>query len=154
MTLKEYNKKRNFRKTIEPKASLKKSKSENPLFVIQEHDASHLHWDFRLEIEGILKSWALPKKPPKTKETKRLAIETEDHPISYAVFEGIIPKGQYGAGKVKIWDNGTYEMIEHTKDKLEFKLKGKKLKGKYVLIKTKYGKDKKSQNKSWLFFKI
>lgn len=121
-----------------------------PKFVIHKHHATNLHYDLRLEINGKLKSWAVPKIPPKTKGTKRLAIQTPDHSIEYAKFKGTIPKGLYGAGKVEIWDNGTFELIEKTSKKIEFKLKGKKLKGKYVLIKTNYGKNKKS----WLFFKI
>jgi DNA ligase D-like protein (predicted 3'-phosphoesterase) len=98
----------------------------------------------------VLKSWALPKPPPKTKSTKRLAIQVEDHPLSYATFEGTIPEGNYGAGKVEIWDSGTYELLDKDKKKIEIKITGKKLKGNYVLIKTGYGKNKKG----WLFFKI
>lgn len=119
-------------------------------YVIQEHHATHLHWDFRLEMNRTLKSWAIPKIPPKRKGTKRLAIETENHPLSYAKFEGKIPEGQYGAGIVKIWDKGTYELIEKTPKKILIELKGEKLKGKYALIKTDYQGDKKS----WLFFRI
>ena len=119
-----------------------------PIFTIHEHHARNLHWDFRLEINGKLKSWAIPKQPPKTKGIKRLAIQVPDHDIKYAKFEGVIPKGLYGAGKVKIWDNGTYELVEKTPKKIEFKLKGKKLTGTYVLIKTNYAK------KSWLLMKI
>ncbi len=121
-----------------------------PIFTIQKHQATNLHYDFRLEMKGVLKSWALPKIPPRTKGTKRLAIQVEDHPISYATFHGTIPEGNYGAGKVEIWDNGTYELIEKDPKKLEIKLHGKKLNGNYVLIKTGYGKNKKG----WLFFKI
>ena len=122
-----------------------------PIFVIQEHHASHLHWDFRLEIGGVLKSWAIPKQPPRTKGIKRLAIAVEDHLKSYANFEGEIPEGEYGAGKVKIWDKGTYKLIEKDKKKIEFELNGKKLSGKYVLVKTDYGS---KPEKSWLFFKL
>lgn len=122
-----------------------------PIFVIQEHHATNLHWDFRLEIGGVLKSWAIPKTPPRTKGIKRLAIAVPDHLKSYADFEGIIPEGEYGAGKVKIWDKGTYKLIEKTKTKIEFELKGKILNGKYVLVKTNYGS---KPEKSWLFFKI
>lgn len=149
MSLKEYKKKRKFSQTPEPEPKIKKSKI--PIFVVQKHKASHLHWDFRLEIKGVLKSWAVPKEPPKTKGTKRLAIMTEDHPLDYANFEGIIPEGHYGAGTVKIWDRGTYELKEKDEKKIEFKLKGKKMKGNYVLIKTKYGS---KPEKSWLLFKI
>lgn len=121
-----------------------------PIFVIHRHDASHLHWDLRLEMDGVLKSWAVPKEPPKKKGIKRLAIQVEDHSLSYANFEGEIPEGMYGAGKVEIWDAGTYKLISKDLKKIEVELKGKKLKGKYVLVKTNYGKNKNS----WLFFKI
>jgi len=121
-----------------------------PIFVIQKHNASHLHWDFRLEINKVLKSWAIPKQPPKIKGLKRLAIQVENHPLSYANFEGEIKEG-YGKGIVKIWDKGTYKLLEKNSKKIEFKLKGKKLNGKYALIKTNYGN---KPNKSWLFFKI
>ena len=121
-----------------------------PRFVIQEHHATHLHYDFRLEMNGVLKSWALPKKPPRSKTIKRLAIQVADHLRSYADFEGEIPEGNYGAGKVKIWDKGTYRLIEKTPKKIEVELKGKILQGKYVLIKAEIGDNKKN----WLFFKI
>lgn len=157
MSLIEYQKKRKFSKTPEPRGKLKKSKK--PIFVIQKHNASHLHWDLRLEIKGVLKSWAVPKQPPTRKGIKRLAIATEDHPLDYATFEGTIPKGHYGAGTVKIWDQGSFELIDvegepfrkKDKEKIEFKLSGKKLNGKYVLVKTDYGS---KPEKSWLFFKI
>src|SRR3990167_3104768 len=121
-----------------------------PIFVIHKHFASHLHYDLRLEIDGVLKSWAVPKEPPMTKSVKRLAIQVEDHSLNYADFEGEIPEGNYGAGKVEIWDNGTYELIEKSNKEIKIVLHGKKLKGKFVLVKTKYGKQK---GKSWLFFK-
>ena len=121
-----------------------------PIFVIHKHFASHLHWDLRLEMNGVLKSWAVPKEPPAKKGIKRLAIQVEDHSLNYADFEGKIPEGNYGAGKVEIWDNGTYELISKDEKKIEFDLHGKKLKGKYVLVKTNFGKQK---GKSWLFFK-
>ena len=120
------------------------------IFVIHKHFARNLHFDLRLEMGGVLKSWAVPKEPPTIKGIKRLAIQVEDHPLNYANFEGEIPKGNYGAGKVEIWDAGTYELDDLKRDKIEFELHGKKLKGKYVLVKTKYGKQK---DKSWLFFK-
>jgi DNA ligase D-like protein (predicted 3'-phosphoesterase) len=121
---------------------------KNPIFVVQEHHATHLHWDFRLEMRGVLKSWAITKEPSKSKTIKRLAIQVEDHPLSYATFKGKIPEGSYGAGTVKIWDKGTYEPESIKKDKIVFELKGKKLKGKFVLIKTNYAKN------SWLFFRV
>jgi DNA ligase D-like protein (predicted 3'-phosphoesterase) len=122
-----------------------------PIFVIHKHHASHLHWDLRLEMKGVLKSWAVPKQPPVKKGIKRLAIQVEDHPKSYAKFEGEIPEGQYGAGKVEIWDEGTYKLLEKTKEKIEVEFSGKKLKGKYVLVKTNYGS---KPEKSWLFMRV
>jgi len=151
MPLTQYQKKRKFSETPEPKGKEKKDSSRKPIFVIHRHEASHLHWDLRLEIGGVLKSWAVPKEPPKTKNVKRLAIQVEDHPINYAEFEGIIPEGNYGAGKVEIWDKGNYRLKEKTKDKIEFILYGKKLNGNFVLVRTHYGN---KPEKSWLFFKI
>ena len=151
MGLKEYLKKRNLKKSGEPEAVIKKSGKN--IFVVQEHHASHLHWDLRISMNGVLKSWAIPKVPPKTKGIKRLAISVEDHPISYAKFEGEIKEG-YGKGTVKIWDKGTYELIWQDKKKIEFELFGEKLKGKYVLVKTSYGKSEEQKKKSWLFMKI
>jgi DNA ligase D-like protein (predicted 3'-phosphoesterase) len=139
---------------MSPTLKNKKINEENklsnlPLFVIQEHHATTLHWDFRLEIEGVLKSWAITKIPPENTGVKRLAIEVPDHSINYASFEGEIKEG-YGKGTVKIWDKGKYKLTERTKNKIEFELYGGKLKGKYVLIYTGYGKNKNG----WLFFKI
>jgi len=149
MCLKEYKKKRVFEKTNEPEAKIRKAKGR--IFVIHKHYASHLHWDLRLEMNGVLKSWAVPKEPPRTKGIKRLAIQVEDHPVAYAKFRGVIPEGNYGAGKVEIWDKGAYELIEKTSDKIEFNLNGKKLKGNFVLVKTKYGS---KPEKSWLWMKV
>lgn len=149
MPLSEYKRKRNFKKSGEPRGKVRSS-SKKPIFVIHKHQATNLHWDFRLEINGVLKSWAVPKQPPRRKGIKRLAIQVADHPLDYADFKGIIPEGNYGAGKVEIWDKGSFELIEKTAKKIEFKLNGQKLKGNYVLIKTGYG-DKK---KGWLLFKI
>lgn len=118
------------------------------IYVIQKHDASHLHYDLRLEIDGVLKSWAVPKTPPEGKGVKRLAIQVEDHPIAYANFEGIIPEGQYGAGRVEIWDNGTFILKKSTRDLLVFEIKGNRLKGTYCLLRLK-GRGKNN----WLFFK-
>ena len=176
MTLKKYKQKRNFKKTKEPKVKIVKKKSEKLIYVIQKHHASHLHYDLRLEMKGVLKSWAIPKTPPIKKGIKRLAIMTEDHPLGYEKFEGEIPEGQYGAGNVKIWDSGTYELKDaegdpfgnrdaktpqaypetffkkmFTEGKIEIIIHGKKLKGNYVLIKTHYGS---KPEKSWLFFKV
>ena len=119
-----------------------------PIFVIQEHKATHLHWDLRLEINGVLKSWAVPKKPPDTKGIKRLAIQVEDHPLTYADFEGIIPEGNYGAGTVKIWDKGELKIQHITTNKIIFTLNGKILNGKYVLLKFP-----RAGEKAWLLFK-
>jgi len=121
---------------------------KKPVFVVQEHHAKKLHWDFRLEIKGVLKSWAVPKEPPLKAGVKRLAIQVEDHNLSYADFEGEIPEGQYGAGKVKIWDKGTYEMKSRKEGKIVFALKGKKMKGDYVLLRFR-----KAGDKNWLFFR-
>ena len=153
MSLKEYSKKRKFsgkEKTTEPKPKISKLKIKQLRFVVQKHDASHLHYDFRLEEAGVLKSWAVPKEPPTVKGIKRLAVAVEDHPLEYAKFEGEIPEGNYGAGKVEIWDSGTYELIKKEPKEIEINLNGKKLKGKYVLIKTHYGN---KPEKSWLLFK-
>lgn len=146
MSLKEYNRKRNFETTAEPagKAAPKKGARR---FVIQKHAASRLHYDFRLEMDGTLKSWAVPKGVPFAKGEKRLAVEVEDHPVSYIDFEGTIPKGQYGGGTVMVWDRGTYQPLsEHpTKDlaggKLHFVLHGEKLQGEWYLVRLRVGKD-------------
>ncbi|MEM1575732.1 MAG: DNA polymerase ligase N-terminal domain-containing protein [Nitrososphaerota archaeon] len=144
MSLNEYWKKRNFEKTSEPKGKLKMG--EGKIYVIQKHAARHLHYDLRLEMNGVLKSWAIPKEPPISIGIKRLAVEVEDHPIEYANFEGIIPEGEYGAGKVEIWDKGTYKLIEREEDKIVIEINGKKLNGFYALIRMK-------KSKNWLFFK-
>lgn len=146
MPLDEYRKMRDFTKSPEPEGGAKKSGGR--IFVVHEHDASHLHYDLRLEIGGVLRSWAVPKEPPEKEGVKRLAIQTEDHPLEYADFEGTIPEGMYGAGTVRIWDRGEFSLEEEMSDRLLFELKGRRLTGKYALIKTKFkGKD------SWLFFK-
>ena len=116
-------------------------------FVVQEHHASHLHWDFRLEMDGVLKSWAVPKEPPTQPGIRRLAVEVEDHPLSYIDFEGVIEEGQYGAGKVNVWDKGNYTLESRKSDKIVFELKGGKLKGRYTLV---HFSDKPE---NWLFFK-
>lgn len=158
--LETYHAKRDFNKTTEPKGSLKKPPSH--IFVIQKHNASHLHYDLRLEVDGVLKSWAVPKGVPKVYDEKHLAIQTEDHPLEYAKFEGVIPAGEYGGGTVKIWDSGTYEqIISETKPQkdmpsaledgaIKFILKGKKYKGTYAMVRFKI-----EHNKSqWLIFRI
>lgn len=150
MSLSKYISKRDFTKTAEPKTGKIKSKTDL-LFVIQKHDASHLHYDFRLEMDGVLKSWAVPKGPSTDPKTKRLAMMVEDHPMDYRTFEGIIPKGEYGGGTVIVWDEGTYEPIENIKGKkaqekhlleqlesgsVKIILHGAKLKGEFALVKT------------------
>lgn len=129
-----------------------KKLSRSPCFVIHEHHASHLHWDLRLEMNGVLKSWAIPKDPTQiqTEGAKRLAIQVEDHDLSYIDFEGEIPEGHYGAGEVKIWDSGTYKVESKDKKKIVFEMKGKKMKGTFVLLKTDYGIN---PEKNWLWFK-
>lgn len=135
--------------------------SSKPRFVIQKHDASNHHYDLRLEVGGVLKSWAVPKGPSTDPSTKRLAVPTEDHPLSYIDFEGVIPEGNYGAGTVMVWDAGTYKNINEERDEtvpmekaienglVKFWLKGEKLKGGYALIRTGKGK-----NIRWLLIKM
>ncbi|MCL5730231.1 MAG: 3'-phosphoesterase [Candidatus Pacearchaeota archaeon] len=150
MSLLEYKRKRKFSgsgKTIEPKGKIKSSGKN--IFVIHEHHASHLHWDLRLEENGVLKSWAIPKEPPTEKGIKRLAVHVEDHPLAYAKFHGTIPEGNYGAGKVEIWDKGTYELLEKNPNSMKIKIHGKRLRGDYILVKTNFGKKKNG----WLFFR-
>ncbi|MEM3760580.1 MAG: DNA polymerase ligase N-terminal domain-containing protein [Candidatus Bathyarchaeia archaeon] len=144
MNLKEYTRKRNFKKTTEPKGDLKMGKGN--IYVIQKHAATHLHYDLRLEMDGVLKSWAIPKEPPTTSGVKRLAVQVEDHPVGYANFEGTIPEGKYGAGTVEIWDKGFYNLIDRKEDKLVVEIHGEKLRGTYVLVRFK-------NKKNWLFFK-
>jgi DNA ligase D-like protein (predicted 3'-phosphoesterase) len=143
MSLDRYVKKRRFTRTPEPAPKVKKTGRNR--FVVQEHHARRLHWDFRLELEGVLKSWAVPKGPPEEPGLRRLAVEVEDHPIDYITFEGTIPKGQYGSGTVKIWDKGSFKLKRRTKDIYEFWLKGKRLYGKYSLVRFK--------QRNWLMLK-
>ena len=138
--------KRDFSKTSEPVGADEDKDSQ--IFVIQEHHARRLHWDLRLEREGVLKSWAVPKEPPDKPGERRLAVMVEDHPLEYGNFEGSIPEGEYGAGTVKIWDKGKYMALNWTDDKIEFMLNGQKLKGIYELIRFK-----KAGEKEWLLFK-
>lgn len=147
MTLREYRSKRDFTKTVEPRGDAV-TNTVGVRFVVQEHQAKRLHWDLRLEMDCVLRSWALPKSPPVTTGVKRLAIRVEDHPLAYATFEGRIPDGEYGAGTVKIWDEGTYEATKVTEGKIMLVFHGEKLKGPYVMIKTKFTED------SWLLFKM
>lgn len=147
--LKDYRAKRDFKTTPEPVES---GGGESGKFVVQRHQASHLHYDFRLEIGGVLKSWAVPKGPPGAPKEKRLAIAVEDHPLGYGDFEGTIPEGQYGAGTVEIWDSGTFEPLDGADPqaaldagKLAFALKGRRLKGRFALVKTSFAPN------SWLF---
>jgi bifunctional non-homologous end joining protein LigD len=155
--LQEYRKKRDFSRTSEPRGA-KEGPGDTPVFVIQKHEAQHLHYDLRIEVGGVLKSWAVPKGPSTDPKQKRLAIATEDHPLDYAGFEGIIPEGEYGAGTVLVWDTGPYRNLRGEKEgdgatmeqsleegKVEVWLEGEKLKGGYALIRTKRG---------WLFFKM
>ena len=144
MDLKEYWTKRDLTATQEPRGHA--TMEGGTRYVIQKHQATHLHYDLRLEMDGVLKSWAIPKTPPTTSGIRRLAVQVEDHPVEYATFEGVIPEGQYGAGKVKIWDKGTFETISKKENKIVFKINGKKLKGNYVLVKFR-------PPKNWLFFK-
>ncbi len=132
--LEDYNKKRRFEKTTEPPG--KEGKGAKKRFVVQKHWASHLHYDFRLEMDGVLKSWAVPKGVPEVSGIRRLAVQVEDHPVDYIDFAGEIPEGQYGAGTVEIWDSGEYELDKKLPDRLEFSLNGRRLSGAYVIINT------------------
>ena len=159
-SLRNYKEKRDFEKTPEPFTSEKIS-PDKPKFVIQKHNARRLHYDFRLEVNGVLKSWAIPKGPSTDPGQKRLAIPTEDHPLDYIDFEGIIPPGNYGAGTVIVWDTGTYRNLKEKNDQkvpmdesiadghVEFWLEGEKLKGGYALIHTG-----SAGRKFWLFLKM
>ena len=145
-SLEDYRKKRDFAETPEPKGKV--VKGEDRSFVVHEHHARRLHFDLRLEREGVLKSWAIPKGVPLEPNDKRLAVETEDHPLEYGSFEGTIPDGQYGAGLVKIWDKGAYETLVWEPDKIELLIKGEKLDGRYILV-----RPKKAGQKEWIIFK-
>jgi DNA ligase D-like protein (predicted ligase)/DNA ligase D-like protein (predicted 3'-phosphoesterase) len=144
--LAEYVSKRDFSVSPEPKGRTEVGEAKT--FVVQEHSARRLHYDLRLEKEGVLKSWAVPKGVPQKPGEKRLAVETEDHPMEYAKFEGVIPKGQYGAGSVRIWDRGSYTVKAWKDDEVEFTLNGEKLHGRYVLVKLK-----KAGKGNWLLLK-
>ncbi|HEX9982916.1 MAG TPA: DNA polymerase ligase N-terminal domain-containing protein [Thermoanaerobaculia bacterium] len=158
--LKKYRAMRDFGDTPEPAGSTKKKKRKLPIFVIQKHAASHLHYDFRLEMEGVLKSWAVPKGPSYDPGVRRLAMMTEDHPYDYAAFEGVIPAGNYGAGNVIIWDEGGWEFIEPGDDpvkalasgKLTFRMYGKKMFGEWALVRIR-GRGKSDRGNEWLLLK-
>ncbi len=154
MSLKEYKAKRNFHKTKEPAGKTIKHKGAK-MFVVQKHHASHLHYDFRLELDGVLKSWAVPKGPSLNPKDKRLAVEVEDHPIDYATFEGEIPEGEYGGGHVIVWDKGEWLPPKNVEDQLkkghlEFELHGEKLGGEWLLLRTRIPGGKKN---NWLLIK-
>jgi DNA ligase D-like protein (predicted 3'-phosphoesterase) len=160
MSTKSYERKRNFRRTPEPRGG-KGPSQKNPIFVIQKHDASTLHYDFRIEVGGVLKSWVVPKGPSTDPRDKRLAMPTEDHPLDYANFEGVIPSGEYGAGTVVVWDTGAYDNITKKDGEaipieqalqdghVVIRLHGKKLAGGYALQRTGRGDDKR-----WLLVKV
>src|SRR5256885_8652257 len=143
MSLGKYHAKRDFSVTSEPKGARVRKKAARLVYVIQKHQASHLHYDFRLEWKGVLLSWAVPKGPSLDPSVKRLAVQVEDHPLEYAKFEGIIPRGEYGGGTVMIWDRGTWTPevpdvdAALAKGELKFALHGKKLRGSWVLVRTR-----------------
>ncbi|MFC1951594.1 DNA polymerase ligase N-terminal domain-containing protein [Chloroflexota bacterium] len=143
MSIEEYRRKREFDKTPEPRGKQKGGGRDR--FVVHRHQARHLHYDFRLEMEGVLKSWAVPKGVPLESGVRRLAVQVEDHPLDYIGFAGEIPEGEYGAGTVEIWDKGEFEIDKKASDQLEFTLRGEKLSGGYVLIHT--------NGKNWLLIK-
>ncbi len=158
-SFKDYQEKRDFGRTPEPAGSREPASTE-PIFVVQKHAARHLHYDFRLEVDGVLKSWAIPKGPSTDPQDKRLAVPTEDHPLEYADFEGVIPAGEYGGGTVLVWDSGVYRNLTEKKGEAipmgqavayghaKVWLEGSKLRGGYALTRFKTGKDE-----SWLLVK-
>jgi len=155
MALEEYKRKRDFRQTPEPPPKLERGKQRR--FVVQKHRATRLHYDFRLEMEGVLKSWAVPKGPSLDPADKRLAMQVEDHPVSYFDFEGTIPSGNYGAGTVMVWDMGTWEPLGDAaamlkKGDLKFRLEGQKLKGEFALVHIK-SRRPDSKGTEWLLIK-
>jgi len=162
MALEEYRKKRNFKVTPEPPGKTQKSRRSNelPIFMVQKHQATRPHYDFRLESGGVLVSCGVPKGPSLNPADKRLAIETEDHPIEYANFEGVIPEGQYGAGTVMVWDKGTYQTDPEgsaaeqlAQGELKFTLDGKKLQGGFALIRTRLESTVARGRRNWLLIK-
>lgn len=156
-SLASYRAKRDFAKTAEPSGKTSRAKkNKGPIFVVQQHAARSMHYDFRLEIDGVLASWAVPKGPSTNPADKRLAVLTEDHPMAYGNFEGVIPEGNYGAGEVIVWDRGTYENIKvpatmrdcFDEGRIEITLQGKKLMGDYALVRMHTGE------KNWLLIKM
>jgi DNA ligase D-like protein (predicted 3'-phosphoesterase) len=157
-----YRRKRDFTKTPEPRGRRRKG-GRKPRFVIQKHDATALHYDFRLEVDGVLKSWAVPKGPSTDPRDKRLAMPTEDHPMEYASFEGVIPEGEYGAGPVIVWDRGTYVNMTEKNGRevplarglrdghVKVWLEGEKIGGGYALTRTRIGG---SERAKWLLVKL
>jgi bifunctional non-homologous end joining protein LigD len=159
MPLEEYRRKRSFTETPEP-IGRARHRLNNRIFVVQKHDASRLHYDFRLAINGVLVSWAVPKGPSMNPAEKRLAVRTEDHPLEYADFEGIIPDGQYGAGTVMVWDRGTYDPQNDSppeeqlaQGKIEVVLYGTKLRGGFALIRTGRSSINSRNKEGWLLIK-
>jgi bifunctional non-homologous end joining protein LigD len=155
-SIRTYRAKRDFTVTAEPPPRTRATKSERQLFVVQKHAARSLHWDFRLEHGGVLWSWAVPKGPSLDPGDKRLAVHVEDHPLDYAEFEGKIPEGQYGAGTVEIWDRGTWWPVGDPEDglrsgELKFELKGRRLKGGFVLVRLR--PRERDRNENWLLIK-
>src|SRR5205807_5907924 len=143
--LREYRRKRNLLSTSEPGGSRRSRRVKEPIFVVQRHDARSLHYDFRLEKDGALASWAVPKGVPLEPGQQHLAVHVEDHPLEYATFEGEIPKGQYGAGTVEIWDSGTYELLEEKKNGgLTVRLHGARLNGIWALVPAHLSGDEKN----------
>jgi bifunctional non-homologous end joining protein LigD len=157
--LREYRRKRDFAQTPEPAGgAVPTPRTGERMFVIQKHAATRLHYDFRLELEGTLKSWAVPKGPSLDPADKRLAMHVEDHPLEYATFEGIIPKGEYGGGTVVLWDRGTWEPEGdphkgYHSGNLKFALHGEKLRGSWALVRIRGGRDPRDDGRSWLLIK-
>jgi DNA ligase D-like protein (predicted 3'-phosphoesterase) len=151
VSLKKYKEKRDFGRTSEPFDSQARPAGKGLIYVIQKHRATHLHFDLRLEDGGVLKSWAVPKMPLNREGVKRLAMETEDHPLGYEDFEGTIPEPEYGAGIVEIWDRGHYRPLEKAPGKMVVEIMGRRLNGRFALIRIKA---KEGAAKPWLFFKL
>ncbi|MDG9719864.1 DNA polymerase ligase N-terminal domain-containing protein [Streptomyces sp. DH24] len=164
--LRDYHGKRDFGRTGEPGGGTGDAAADRPRFVVQIHDASTLHFDFRLQVGDVLKSWSVPKGPSGNPSDKRLAVPTEDHPLEYEEFEGVIPRGEYGGGAVIVWDRGTYEPLSHDRkgrrvdfgESLEhgharFRLNGSKLRGDYALTRFRGGTGSAGEEEAWLLVK-